>query len=332
MLINIFSIRSIGCIVGWNFYLFNTSFQMLSCMKCHCNDNSTITCRRPAIARPSGNQCKSHGSDCLANQTAPVLYKQFCVNCQTMSPSFKGGCRTCEDNYNKKYVYEQEVWKVNKCTICSCRRGGGIKCFYPAPKVAYLPRLRASCNNCNLKKFIRSYPCKKCKNFVTGQVYGSGSFWQINKCFICQCFAGRTYCRKEGTREPLCKSCVTYKLIKYMRKYQCKVCNDNHNDLIRLHKETFMLRRDVRCKCNDGRIQCKKLMEADLANRFRLMNISSFCDNCSAENIKQMQKLTGNREVHSILHMSLFKHSNLSIHSRYFPNDRLKWCILTSEL
>lgn len=277
-------------------------------MNCHCNMNSTLTCYRRIASDLTYGQCVGHGNAsnrCSANETKPTGYQQFCFNCETSKQGFRSACKLCHDNYRKKYYYTGRSWKPNKCTTCICVEGK-IKCVYDVPKVIYMPGFAARCTNCNLTRFISYFPCKSCWNYMTGKWYASGASWWINKCFICQCFAGKTFCRKEGISfvirkgvrylhlNPLCKNCRTYKLIDYVRKHQCKVCNDAHNEVIRLHKEMFRVRNDAFCNCNDGRIECMKRVNAEIARIFRLPKIRPVCNHCSADDIKKLKEAKGN--------------------------------------
>ena len=260
---------------------------------------------------PVSSYCISTGSmpnNCSTNGTIPNGYQQFCYNCKTNTNIFKQSCISCLDNYNKKRYFNKKIWKPNTCTVCSCVVGK-TRCSYRVPKAAYLPWFRARCTNCNLQNFIKRFPCKSCKNVLKGNTYASGRSWWMNKCFICQCFGGRTFCRKEGFSKsikngvanirffPLCRSCGTYKLINYMRQYQCKICKDVHHELIRLHKEVFMIRFDISCKCYDGIIQCQKQLSQETANIFGIPTSFTVCRNCTAPDIKRLKERKGKQNA-----------------------------------
>ena len=212
-------------------------------------------------------------------------------------------CMRCFDDYNAKFYYHREEWNPSSCITCNCRKGY-TNCTYQYEKTAYMPKFKARCRKCNTTDFVRAYPCISCMNYVTGRNHSSGSTWWINSCFICMCFRGRTYCRREGKiatindaqssqNYPLCRRCSTYKLFSYMRRFQCKICRDDHNRLIRLHNETFYITYSVVCRCRDGVIQCN----ITIAGAAREMSTAIACNNCSTINIKNLMEPKGIYEL-----------------------------------
>lgn len=273
-------------------------------MYCQCNANASLTCFRSVTPISPYRLCISDGnrSVCSTNETPPSQFKQFCFNCETTKAQFRTACNFCRDNYRGKSYYSGQRWNPNRCTLCLCINGK-TKCIYFYKWVEYLPRFRPRCMNCNIKTFVRRYPCKPCKNYVTGRRYQSGSTWWINRCFICLCFVGRTYCRREGrivkngvqTSYPLCARCNTYKLINYMRINQCKICKDDYHRLIRLHKETFLITYNVKCRCNDGIIQCNRTVSEAARGMFYIPSVA--CYNCSSIDIKNLKEAKGTMHI-----------------------------------
>ena len=274
----------------------------LPCLSCHCNANVTLTCYRGASQTLSLKQCPSKGNTSSVCSSRVTLLKEFCFNCETNRTEFRTACSTCNDTYRAMTYYNGMTWNPNKCTRCQCTNGRMI-CTYLYQRVRYLPRFVTRCINCNLAKFIRRFPCKPCYNYVTRRRYQSGSVWWINKCFVCLCFGGRTFCRREGRivknglqtskSYPLCRRCNAYRLIKYMRKYRCKICRDDYHMLVRLHKETYQIAYDVVCRCNDGVIQCSKTVSEKIRRQFTVPAFIG-CYNCSTVDIKNLKEAEGN--------------------------------------
>ena len=274
-------------------------------MSCKCNANGTLTCYRSVAPIPS-RQCSTNGTStrlCFTRQTSTTNFTQFCFNCDTSRIEFKMACIFCNDDYNAKSYYNGESWNPSSCISCNCRNGRA-NCFYRYYRSAHFPKLKASCTNCNIRNFVRANSCRSCRNYVTGRTYSSGSTWWINSCFICMCFRGRTFCRREpktfafsGGRLslsfPLCRSCATYKLISYMRRFQCKICRDDHNKMIRLHNETFYIAYNAVCRCRDGVIQCTSTITGAAKEMFYVGSKITACSHCSANDIRSLKEGKG---------------------------------------
>ena len=284
-------------------------------MSCKCNANGTLTCYISTVPMPS-RPCATNGSStsaCLSKEAPPMQVKQFCFNCYTSKRAFILACIPCFDDYNAKFYYDGEEWNPTSCITCKCRRGN-TRCTYQYEKAPYMPSFKARCRKCSTASFVRTYPCTSCTNNVTGRIHSSGSVWWINSCFICMCFSGRTYCRREGriaskdgTQSlqyyPLCRRCTAYKLMSYMKQYQCEVCKDDHNKLKRLHNETFYINYNVVCRCRDGVIQCNSTIAGAAKEMFYVGSTTIACNNCSAEDIKNLKEAKGIYNIFFLKHL-----------------------------
>ena len=157
--------------------------------------------------------------------------------------------------------------------------------------------------SCVVASFIKKYPCKKCYDFMTRKWYNEGKIWGINKCFVCQCFAGRKYCARDRLpivkngiltyrSAPWCPNCNRRKLLSYIRKFKCKICIDNVQHKIRLHKELFRISWNTTCSCYDGVIKCMKRVSSDVASQFFLSRELT-CVKCQKSQMKRFMNEKG---------------------------------------
>lgn len=253
-----------------------TSTFKSSCLRCVCEANSSITCYR--------------------NDQSLSKERQICSNCNMRSTSLQTACKTCLDNYKNRNYYSGEGWKPDGCTIASCL-SGKITCKHAVPRVSLFRPLSRLSRNCVVASFIKRYPCKKCYDFMTRKWYNDGKTWGINKCFVCQCFAGRIFCGRD--KLPLvrmgiltyrsvrwCPYCNRRRRLSYIRKYECKICIDNVHHKIRLHRESYRISWNTTCSCYDGVIACKKTVSFKVAMQFHLSRELT-CVKCQTSQMKR---------------------------------------------